>query len=84
MRSYISRFNKEALLINEADNKILVAAFMNGLQKGKFLFSLYKNDLKTMSEVLYRATKYMNVEDALLAREEKPRKGERQEDTRQD
>ena len=37
-----------------------------------------------MSDVLYRATKYMNAEDALLAREEKPRKRERQEDTRQD
>ena len=67
MRSYISHFNKEALLIDEADNKILVAAFMNGLRKSKFLFSLYKNDSKTMSEVLYRATKYMNAEDALLA-----------------
>ena len=37
-----------------------------------------------MSNVLYRATKYMNAEDALLAREEKPKKRERQEDTRQD
>ena len=82
LRSYISRFNKEALSIDKADDKILVAAFTNGLRKGKFLFSLYKNNLKTMSEVLYRATKYMNVEDALLAREEKKR--ERQEDTRQD
>ena len=44
-----------------------MAAFTNGLQKGKFLFSLYKNDLKTMSDVLYRATKYMNTEDTLLA-----------------
>ena len=35
-----------------------------------------------MSEVLYKATKYMNVEDALLARKEKLRKRERQEDTR--
>ena len=84
LRSYISRFNKEALSIDEADDKILVAAFTNGLRKGKFLFSLYKNDLKTMSEVLYRATKYMNVEDALSAQEEKPRKRERQDDTRQD
>ena len=84
LRSYISRFNKEALSIDEADDKILVAAFTNGLREGKFLFSLYKNDPKTMSEVLYRATKYMNVEDALLAREEKPKKRERQEDTRQD
>jgi len=31
LRSYITRFNKEALLIDEADDKILVVAFMNGL-----------------------------------------------------
>ena len=37
-----------------------------------------------MSEVLYRATKYINAEDALSAREEKPKKRERQDDTRQD
>ena len=35
-----------------------------------------------MSDVLYRATKYMNVEDALLAREDKPRKRKRQEEAR--
>ncbi|XP_065627769.1 uncharacterized protein LOC136066808 [Quercus suber] len=80
LRAYITRFNKETLSIDEADDKILVAAFTNGLQKGKFLFSLYKNDPKTMSEVLYRATKYMNAEDTLLPREEKPRKRERQGD----
>ena len=81
LRSYISCFNKEALSIDEADDKILAVAFTNGLWKGKFLLSLYKNDPKTMSQVLYRATKYMNVEDALLARKEKPKKRERQEDT---
>ena len=82
MRSYITRFNKEALSIDKVDEKILVTAFTNGLQKGKFLFSLYKNDSKTMSDVLYKATKYMNVEDTLLAREDKPRKREKLEDTR--
>ncbi|XP_050290547.1 uncharacterized protein LOC126728827 [Quercus robur] len=84
LRSYIASFNKEVLSIDEADDKILVAAFTNGLRKGKFLFSLYKKDPKIMSDVLYRATKYMNAEDALLAREEKPKKREKQEDTRQD
>ena len=82
LRSYITRFNNEALSIDEADDKILVAVFTNGLRKGKFLFSLYKNDPKTMFEVLYRATRYMNAEDALLAREDKPRKRERLEDAR--
>ena len=81
LRSYIACFNKEALSINEVDDKILVAAFTNELRKGKFKFSLYKN-LKTVLDVLYRATKYMNVENALLAREEKPKKRERQKDVR--
>ena len=67
LRSYITCFNKEALLINKANEKILVVAFTNGLRKGKFLFSLYKNDPKIMSDVLYRATKYMNAEETLLA-----------------
>ena len=67
LKSYMSCFNKEALSIDEANDKILVATFTNELRKGKFLFSLYKNDPKTMTEVLYRATKYMNAEDALLA-----------------
>ena len=82
LRSYITRFNKEAFSIDEVDDKILVAAFTNRLRKGKYLFSLYKNDSKTMSNVLYRATKYMNAEDALLAREEKLKKRERQEEAR--
>jgi len=77
LRSYITRFNKEALSIDEADGKILVAAFTNKLRKGKFLFSLYKNNPKTMLDMLYRTTKYMNAENALLAQEEKPKKRER-------
>ena len=53
LRSYITRFNKEVVSIDEVDNKILVAAFTNGLWNGMFLFSLYKNDSKTMSDLLY-------------------------------
>ena len=67
LRSYITHFTKEVFSIDEVDDKILVAAFTKGLRKGKFLFSLYKNDPKTMSDVLYKATKYMNTKDALLS-----------------
>ena len=84
LRSYITRFNKETFSIDEVDDKIRVAAFTNGLRKGKFLFSLYKNNPKTMSDILYGATKYMNAEDVLLVQEEKPRKRERQEEAWQD
>ena len=37
-----------------------------------------------MSDVLYRATKYMNAKDALMDREERPKKRKREEDTWQD
>ncbi|XP_075665311.1 uncharacterized protein LOC142634970 [Castanea sativa] len=84
LRSYITRFNRVAFSIDEANDKILMAAFTNRLRKGKFLFSFYKNDQKTTSDVLYRATKYMNAEDALLAWEEKPRKRERPKETQQE
>ena len=44
-------------------------AFTNGLRFRIFLFFIYKNDLKTMPDMLYRATKYMNAEDAVTSRE---------------
>ena len=40
LRSYITRFNKEALSIDKVNNKILVAAFTNGLRKGKLCFTI--------------------------------------------
>lgn len=36
---------QRALLIDKADDKVLVSAFTNGLQFEEFLFSIYKNDL---------------------------------------
>ena len=60
-------FNKEALLIDEANDKVLVTAFTNGLQSREFFFSIYKNDLKTMADMLYKATKYMHAKDTTIA-----------------
>ena len=65
---YVTHFNKEALLIDEVDDKVLVTAFTNKLQLGEFLFSIYKNDLKTMTDMLYKAMKYMNTEDTMITR----------------
>ena len=72
-------------IIDEKDNNNNNNNNNNNIFKNLLLKQAYvKNDSKTMTEVLYRATKYMNAEDALLAREEKPKKRERQDDTRQD
>ena len=43
LRSYVARFNKEALLIDETDKMVLVTAFSSGLKEGEFLFSVLKN-----------------------------------------
>lgn len=63
----MTRFNREALLIDEVDNKVLVTTFTNGLQFRDFLFYIYKNVSKTMAEMLYKVTKYISTEDALIA-----------------
>ena len=52
-----------------------MVGFTSGLKQGEFLFSIYKNDPKTMVETLYKATKYMNVEDVMIAQGDAPRKG---------
>ena len=44
LRSYATCFKREALLIDEANDKVLVTAFTNGLQSREFPFSIYKND----------------------------------------
>lgn len=74
LRSYVTCFNKEALLINEANDKVLVTAFSSELKRGEFLFSIYKNNLKIMVEALYKATKYLNFEDEMISRGDTPRK----------
>jgi len=53
LRSYITWFNKKALLIDVANDKVLVIAFIDVLQSREFLFFVYKNDLKTMANMLY-------------------------------
>jgi len=71
-------------LIDEADDKVLVTAFTNGLQFGKFLFSIYKNNPKMMADMLYKAMKYINAKDAMIARGGRLKKRERQDDPRLD
>ena len=63
----MTHFNKEAFLIDEANYKVLITAFTNGLQSIEFLFSIYKKDSKMMVDMMYKATKYMNAEDAMIA-----------------
>jgi hypothetical protein len=69
LRSYLTKFNREVLLVNEVDDKFILTAFMSDLQPENFLFSMYKDPPSTMAEMMYEAQKYMNGEDAMQARD---------------
>ena len=67
MRSYVKRFTRETLEVDKADNKVQLMTFKAGLKSREFVVSLAKNPHKTMAEMLLKAQKYMNAEDALAA-----------------
>ncbi|XP_059639659.1 uncharacterized protein LOC132282045 [Cornus florida] len=71
LRDYISRFNTEMLQVEEVDDKVALTAFMGGLQTSKFLFSLLKEAPTSMTELMVRAWKHMNADDAMNARKNK-------------
>ena len=68
------------------DDKVQLTAFKVGLKSREFVVSLMKNPPRTMVEMLLKAQKYMNAEDALVAIEEveKPNERERKGDDRED
>ena len=64
---YVKRFTRETLKVDEADDKVQLTTFKAGLKSREFVVSLTKNPPRTMAEMLLKAQKYMNVEDALAA-----------------
>jgi hypothetical protein len=58
LRSYLTRFNKETLLVDEADDKVILTAFISGLQSRDFLFSVYKDLPTSMAKMMYEAQRY--------------------------
>ena len=71
--------------MDEVDDKVQLTTFKAGLKSREFVVSLAKNPPKTMAEMLLKAHKYMNAEDALttIKRVEKPKvKKKKKEDDR--
>uniref|UniRef100_A0A2N9H8N9 Retrotransposon gag domain-containing protein n=1 Tax=Fagus sylvatica TaxID=28930 RepID=A0A2N9H8N9_FAGSY len=85
LKSYVQRFNKEAVQIDKPNEYVALTAFNAGLLKGDFLFQLCKDPPKSMSELMYEAQKFINAEDAFEARDEfLSRKRKEPEDRRYD
>ena len=72
--------------MDEVDDKVQLTIFKARLKSREFMVSLVKNSPKTMVEMLLKAQKYMNAENALETIEgvEKPKekKKEKEDDWR--
>ena len=68
MRQYITRFNKELLQVNEAEDQVVLTMFQAGLLPRGFYFSITKTPLKMVMELLQKVQKYVNVEDACASK----------------
>ena len=77
LRSYVKRFTRETLEVDEADDKVQLTTFKAGLKSRDLVASLVKNPSKTMAEMLLKARKYMNAEDAVVAIREVEKSGDK-------
>ncbi|XP_050258830.1 uncharacterized protein LOC126703801 [Quercus robur] len=67
LRSYMKRFTRETLEVGEVEDKVQLMTFKAGLRSRDLVASLMKNPPKTIVEMLLKAQKYMNAENALVA-----------------
>ena len=68
LRSFITRFNREALSVDEMDDKLLLVAFHNGVNFDLFIHKLYEKEPQSMAELVHLAQNFMNAEDAIIAK----------------
>ena len=59
------------MLVDEMDDKILLAAFYNGVTSNLFIHKLYDQEPQTMAEIIHSAQSFMNAEDAIIAKKKK-------------
>ncbi|XP_073121027.1 uncharacterized protein [Henckelia pumila] len=64
LREYVQCFNTAALEVPAATADTLVNSFTQGLRGGEFFKSLVKKPSLTYDELISRAEKYVNLEDA--------------------
>ena len=69
--SFIIRFNREALTVDEVDDKLLLAAFHNGVNSDLFIYKLYEKEPQSMAELIHSTQNFMNAEDTIIAKKRK-------------
>ncbi|GAV91829.1 hypothetical protein CFOL_v3_35215 [Cephalotus follicularis] len=72
LRDYLTRFNRESLIVKDLEPSFTLAALNSGLRSNSsFTFSILKRPVKDMADLLRRAERYFNVEEEMAARKQK-------------
>ena len=61
LRSFVTRFNREALTVNKMDDKLLMAVFHNGVNSSLVIHKLYEQEPQTMAELVYSGQSFMKI-----------------------
>ena len=69
--SFITHFDREALTVDEMDDKLLLVALHNGVNFDLFIHKLYKKEPQTMAELIHSTQNFKNIEDAIIAKKRK-------------
>ena len=57
--------------MDKVDDKLLLAAFHNGVNSDLFIYKLYEKEPQSMTELVHSAQNFMNAEDAIIAKKRK-------------
>ena len=70
LRSYAQRFNAKSLKVDIPDEKFTITVFIArlGVKSKDLMFSISENPQESMAEVLPKAEKYINGEEALISK----------------
>ena len=68
LRDYVKHFNKAVLEIDKVDGQVIMMTFQARLNNPDLVFLLEKTPPTSMKDLLFKTQKYMNGEDALIAK----------------
>ena len=70
LQEFISRFNAATLEVSDLDPMVAMSTMKGGLKPSRFLFSLEKRFSASFTKMLFRAEKYVNAEEVIVARKD--------------
>ena len=71
MQSFSNHPQREALTVDEVDDKLLLVAFHNEVNSDLFIHKLYEKEPQSMAELVHSAQNFMNAEDTIIAKKRK-------------